>query len=170
MCRFSILRSICVGLLFVAVLVGCAGGGDPVVPDQEREASSVRIFLGELVDEGDTIVVPVEFADAEDLYAFSFRVGFQQGCVEPLEVEWVSPSGEDISTFYLLDRPGFVPVAVANFTGEPGLSGNGTICRLRFRVLRRECMSPWLVDDPEYLVARDHHGRALRMRVGGGPR
>ena len=155
------------------LIMGCSGGsGSPAEPplNDTRSAAGGTISLGAPVETGNEIAIPVEFSDACDLYAMSFRVGFDPDGLRPIGVDWTDVVGDEDSTFQLLDRRGFVPLAFARFSGLPGIAGDGDLCTLRFRILNREHAGVWIIPDEEYLVARDSMGRRLTLLAGGESR
>jgi len=172
--RLSVVRYIAIGALVLIFAINCSGGSDsPVVPDNEdsgRMADAGSVGFGEFEISGDEIIFPVEYSDASDIYAMSFRVGYDSDFLEPVAVEWSSELINEDSTFHMLDRDGYIPLAFARYAPSGGLTGNGELCRLRFRMLGGESRNPWVIGDEEFLVARDSLGRHMRLRVRGGAR
>jgi hypothetical protein len=169
--RLTILRLLAIGVMLVAIAVSCSGKGTPTTPaDQNNSKSTATLSLGDAIETGDEISVPVEYADASDLYSFSFRIGFDPAGLRPEEVMWDKSIGPDDSTFQMLDREGFVPMAIARLSGARGFDGSGTLCTMKFRVLDPNRARPWIIDDPNFLVGRDHTNRPCRMRVRGEAR
>lgn len=158
----------------VALLVyGCSGGsGSPTAPPLQdgREIAGGVLSLGSPEISAGEVTVPVEFSDAYDLYAMSFRVEFDPDGLRPLDVEWGDFVGEEDSTFQFLNADGIVPLAFARFSGLPGIDGDGTLCRIRFRILDPGSADARILPDPDYLVARDSTGRPLTLTVGGESR
>jgi len=152
------------------LIYGCSGGsGSPTAPplDEIRDTVGGVLTLGSPVISGDEIAVSVEYSDAYDLYAMSFRVGFDPAGLRPVGVEWGDIVGDEDSTFRFLNADGIVPLAFARFSGLPGIDGSGTLCTLRFRILDPQSSDVRIIPDMEYLVARDSMGRPLTLTVRG---
>jgi len=171
---FRLLRMIAPGVMLALLIFGCSGGGgNPVTPevqDSSRNAVGGVLTLGEPVDTGDEILIPVEYSQAEDLYAFSFRVGFDSEGLEPAGIEWGEMIQPEDSKFHLLNRCEYIPIAFARFDSLGGMNGTGILCTLRFRMKDRDRAEAWIIDDEEFLVARNSIGNRLRLEVGGGER
>lgn len=169
--RLTIPRVLAIGAVLLALAIGCSrgsGGGDsPTTPELPRETHNVVISIGPGVASGGEIVFPVEFADAVDLYAFSFRIGFDPSGLRPAGVEWSETLGEHDATFHLTNQQGFLPLAFARYDGIRGLDGAGALCTLRFAVLDPGRATPWIIADPAYLVAFNAFGEPLNLLPGG---
>lgn len=164
-------RYVLFGLIALFIAYGCShGSSSPTTPgagELPRDPAGGTIFLGQFEQSGGELVVPVRFRDAVDLYAMSFRIGFDPSGLEPLRVDWGSRvEGED-STFCLMDRPDFIPMAFSRFSIGRGLDGEGTLCMLRFRIINHDRAAPWIINNPEFLVARNSLGEHLTLKVGG---
>ena len=172
--RFTIPKFLATGVILVSILVGCSHGSggptDPGFPDGTNDTPDFTIRLVQGAETANEIEFTVELDDVVDVSALSFRIGFNAESLEPVSVEWGNLVDEEDATFHLLNRPGFVPLAFARMNGLSGLDSGGRLCTLRFRIRSRERVRAWVIDDPEYLVARDSLGRRLRMRVGGDGR
>jgi hypothetical protein len=170
--RLTILRLIATGAILVAIIVGCSGGGsNPTTPpDQLRGASNVILTLGQVTQNGSEISVRVEYSGAVNLRALSFRAGFDPAGLRPMEVQWGEAVTDQDSTFQLLDRDGFLPLALVTFDDSVSLNGSGTLCTLKFTVLDGGRAKPWIIPDPAYLVAKGPQGQPLNMTVGGESR
>lgn len=167
--RLSITRLVATCVLLVAIAIGCSGGGNgPSIPDQSRDASIV-LTLGKAETTNGEISIPVNFSGAKELHAMSCRIGFDPAGLQPLDVQWSGLCPDD-STFQMIDRPGFVPLAIAAFGRPDGINGDGVLCTVRFKVLDSSRARCRIIDDPAYLRARDRKGRPLGMCVGGGSR
>ncbi len=169
--RLSPVRVLALGAIILFLTLGCSHrSGSPMAPDDVGDLAGGTISLGTPVVDGDGISVPVEFSGAVDLYALSFRVGFDPEKLSPVAVEWSDELGEEDSTFQTLDRKGFVPLAFVRFNGISGLRGNGRLCTLRFRRLGEQDSTPWIIADREYLVAYNALRSRLILDVGGEAR
>jgi hypothetical protein len=172
MTRLTFLRFFAMASVLVAVVIGCSGGGGgPVAPvDQQSPDRVIGIALGDIVQSGNELTAEVRFTGAVDMHALSFRVGFDPAGLKPVEVTWSDAVTVEDSTFQLLDRDGFVPLAMATFGGFGSLNGDGSLCTVRFTILDATKSAPWIIPDPAYLVARDSAGQPLSLVAGGGPR
>lgn len=166
--RLQLPRSIVTIVILAFVAIGCSGGsGDPITPGPDHQAAEVSISLGPGEEIDGFMVYPVMLEEVTDISAISFRIGFDTEGLKPVGVEWGDTiTGED-GTFHMLDRPDFLPIAFARMNGRNGIRGDGEFCRVRFRIRDRERIRAWLIDDPDFLVARDSLGNRLRMRVRG---
>lgn len=169
--RLALPRYVVIGLVALVIALGCSKGAHmPTLPgtdEQPRNPAGGTIYLGEFESSGDELIVPVLFRDAFDLYALSFRVGFDQTGLQPLRVEWGSRVEEQDSTFSVMNQHGFVPLAFSRFSVASGLTGEGTLCKLHFRFMDPTMATPWIIRDQEFLVARDSLGGHLTLNVGG---
>jgi len=170
--RLTIPRLVATGAILVAIIVGCSGGGSKPTapPDQLRAVSDVVLTLGQVTRNGNEISVPVEYSGAVNLRALSLRAGFDPAGLRPMEVKWGETVTDKDSTFQLLDRDGFLPLALVTFDDSACLNGSGTLCTLKFTVLDSERAKPWIIADPAYLVAKGPQGQPLNMTVGGESR
>jgi hypothetical protein len=169
--RFTVPRLLVTGAVLVALIVGCSGGGNPSFPtDQNHSLAGPTLKLGDITQTGDEITVAVEYTGAKNVRAMSFRVGFDSAGLRPLDVDWSPSVGGNDSCFQMLDRAGFLPLAMASMGNPDGLTGDGILCNLRFMVLDRGHRMPWIIDDRRFLVAKDIMGRPLNLCVGGGAR
>ena len=166
--RLQLPRSIVTGVILAFVAIGCSGGsGDPITPGPDHQAADVSITLGPGEEIDGFMVYPVMLENVTDISAISFRIGFHPEGLQPVGIEWGDMiTGED-GTFHMLDRPDFLPIAFARMNGRLGINADGEFCRVRFRIRNRERIRAWLIDDPDFLVARDSLGNRLRMRVRG---
>jgi len=173
MYRLRPLRFLATGVILAFLAVGCSHGSrSPVSPDVpgDRSTAAATIALGAVVETGNEISVPVDYSDADDLYAMSFRVGFDPAGLVPVAVEWGRVVEEEDAIFHKLDCSGFVPLAFTRFSGLRGIGGDGTLCTLRFRVLDQERANCRLVADEDYLVAFSSLGERRTLRIGGEAR
>jgi hypothetical protein len=171
--RLSVPRVMVLCAILAWMVCGCSGGsGSPTAPplQENRETAGGVLTLESPVVSGDEISVAVEYSDAHDLYAMSFRIGFDSDGLRPVGVEWGDIVGDEDSTFQFLNAGGIVPLAFARFSGLPGIDGNGTLCTVRFRILDPERTDIGIIQDPDYLVARDSMGRPLTLAAGGESR
>ena len=172
--RFYIPRYLIAVAFFIVLAVACSkGSNSPVAPtDDTNNGDSLggKISLGMPIETGDEIAYPVQFGEAADLYAMSFRVGFEPSGLEPIGVEWSDEVGEEDATFHVCDQRDFVPLAFARYSGMPGLQGHGTIAFVRFRIISRDHRHPWIINDVRFLKARDSVGNNLRLESGGDSR
>jgi hypothetical protein len=171
--RLTFPRSIATGVILAFLALGCAGGsgdGEPTTPSLPREGGRVILSLGTAGELGGRIEIPVDFAEAVDLYALSFRVGFDPEGLRPESVEWSDVVGDEGATFELVNQPGIIPLALVRLDGNRGIEGSGILCVLRFEVLDPGRASPWIVADPGFLVAYDSLKRPVALVVGGEAR
>jgi len=172
--RFYLMRFIAIGALIVALALGCSGGSNsPLSPDASDDSRSIAggtILLGVKIEVGDEISIPVRYSGTDDLYAVSMRIGFDPDGLEPVAVEWSDVVGNDDSTFRHLNHHEYVPLAFARFNGGRGLSGEGTLCTIRFRIRDRDRTRAWLIPDEEFIVASNSLGDRLHLHVGGDAR
>jgi len=161
-------------VLFITVAIlplACSkGSSSPTAPENPRDVSTIQLRLGISEVQDDILSVPVEYSEAEDLYAISFRIGFDITGLQPDSVEWNETLMEDNGTFQMLDRVGFMPLAFARFDGGTGIDGSGELCRLKFRILDPEKSNPWIISDPDFLVARNSRGDRMKISTGGESR
>jgi hypothetical protein len=173
MSRLALPRYVVTGLVAILLALGCSNGrSTPTSPntnEQPRDIAGGILFFGEFETSGDELIVPVLFRGANDLYAFSFRMGFDPSGLQPLRVEWGSIVEEQDSTFCMMDQPGFVPLAFSRFSIASGLSGDGTLCRMHFKILDPAFSAPSIITDQDFLVARNSIGEHLTLSVGGDP-
>ena len=157
-------------LVLISILIfGCSGGGSPSEPNIPRDQEAIVLSLGTLSPEpipGSEVTIPVFVTDAQDLYAFSFRVEFDPNGLRPVDVDWGGFKGETDVVFNPLDRQGFLPLAYARLDGG-AFKGDGTVCILKFTVLDPSIINVRIIDDPEYLVAYDPSHVRLNLTVGG---
>ena len=169
--RFYFSRYITVIVILISLAVACSNGSDsPLSPDDndQSELPGGRISLGIPIDDGSELVIPVDFSEAEDLYAMSFRIGYESQGLELIDVEWDNIVGDEDATFHNRHQRNFVPLAFARYSGMPGLRGHGTLARLRFRIKNQNYSDPWIIRDREFIRARDSLGNELRLEIGGG--
>ena len=155
-------------LLISIMLFGCSGGNpsEPIVP---RNQEGITLTLGILSPEpaqGVEVTIPVLVSDAENLYAFSFRVEFDPAGLKPVDVNWGDFKGETDATFNPLDRPGLLPLGYSRLDGR-GFNGDGTVCTFKFTVLDPTRINIRIVDEPGYLVAYNPAHEILDLVVGG---
>jgi len=172
--RFYFPRFVIVIAILIMLAVACSKGSDsPLVPNDNSDSTDTlggRISLGIPVQDGDEVIIPVEFSGAVDLYAMSFRVGFGPNGLEPVGIQWSNQVGEEDATFSHLNQHNYVPLAFARYSGMPGLDGHGTLAHLRFRILDPNYDGPWIIRDRQFLRARNSIGVELRLEVGGDSR
>ncbi len=171
--RLCFLRSIAAGVILVLLALGCSGGSDsPASPGltDSRTVSITTIALGDAEIAGDELTIPVLLDGINDIYAISFRIGFDPNALMPIGVDWTDSLEDEDATFQMLDRSGFVPLAFARFSGNPGLEAKGTLCTVRFRVIDPENATSWIVPDDSYLVAYNYLGDRLNLQTGGEAR
>ncbi|MFH1675660.1 MAG: cohesin domain-containing protein [bacterium] len=168
--NFKLLWFLIVSGIALTLSVQCShGSGSAVIPDLADNKDNVAaIFsLGESVESDGEMIVPVNFSDANDLYAASLRVSFDPGGLEPIEVDWTGSLSENDSSFDLLDRDGFVPLAFARLKGIRGFDGSGTLCRLKFKILNRDRMKIRIIDDPQFLPGYNSLGSKMHLGLRG---
>ena len=166
--RLTLPRLLFTGAVLVVLIVGCSGGGSPSLPsDQNHSLAGPTLILGDITQTGDEITVAVEYTGAKNVRAMSFRVGFDSNQLQPVNVDWSPSVSDQDSCFEMMDRPGFLPLAMARLGDPDGLSGDGVLCRLRFKVLDARHRNPWIINERGYLVAKDVIGRPLDLCVGG---
>ena len=163
-------RFILKGLLFLSIfallsLPGCSGG-DPVIPEMSEDDSTVVLSLQTDGISGDLITYALNSADVTGVAALSLRLGFDESSMEPVDVEW-SASVEGDAVFQLLDQPGFIPLAYASSDLSSGLSVDGELCSITFRILDPENPDAWIITDPDYLVAYSAERERLTLTTGG---
>ncbi len=167
----SVVHFIAFAVIFACMIVSCSkGSGSPVVPGtttDSRVVSGGIIALGSPEISGDVVSYPLEITNADDLYAFSFRVGFDQTGLSPVNIEWTELVTDEDAVFTLLDRPGFIPVAYSKFSGNYGLTGDGILCTVTFNVLDPENSTPWIIGDEDFLVAKNNFGDSVILEAGG---
>jgi hypothetical protein len=96
--------------------------------------SALALAVPELPGVGETFEVGLEFAGAGEVRALSVELGYDRAVVEPVGVadgELLAAQAAQHVT--LSARPGNVDVALLG--GSGGISGSGTLAKVRFRVL-----------------------------------
>jgi hypothetical protein len=169
MFRFTIPGIICTTLLLVAISIGCSNKGNvsPLVPVDEGDTNEVSIYLGDAVTIDDLVSVPLFVSGAEAVSAISLRIGFNEEYLEPIGVEWSPEFVDGGSTFQLFNQRNYLPLAFAKAGETIGSSNALEICRLRFRLKDGVESIPWIIDDPDHLVAYDLRKTRLAVLTGG---
>jgi hypothetical protein len=165
-----IFAGIFAAMIFAAMIpLACNKGGSsvPTSPDSPREMTTAFIDIGDTSIEGDTLSVTVDYENALDIYALSFRMGYNPGQLSPVDVTWDEIVSSDDSTFDLLNQHGFVPLAFGKFDGNAGISGNGNLVTVKFNILDGNYESPWIINETEYLVGKDSTGSRINIMTGG---
>jgi hypothetical protein len=166
--RLTVTRLFATGILLVAIAIGCSSGKGPLSPEPSRQ-NSMFLSLGNVEQNGNEITIEVNYSRAVELRALSFRLGYDPQGLKPVDIQWNDLSPDD-STFQILNRDGFLPLAIAAFGRPIGIDGNGTLCTIKFQVLDPSRGGVHIIDDPAFLVAKDLTGTSIDMSVGGGSR
>jgi hypothetical protein len=178
----AILRGLLLASFALAVLGGCGGGGQHVMPPVETTAPAGQPAGNSGLPERNILTASLpalsqlapgsEFdfvlsaALAEELYQMSGRIGFDPAVVRPVGSEFGALLPADAVRMSRDDLPDTVPFA---FTAQPGRSGigagRGELLRVRFRLLGSPAggRAVWLVNEAEFLQLRDRIGRRLRF-------
>ena len=165
--RFRLLCFFIVSGIAITLSVQCSHrSGSPTVPDLSNNKNHVAAYVsfGQPEESNGELIVPVNFSDANDLYAASLRVSFDPSGLKPVEVDWTGSLTENDSSFDLTDRDGFVPLAFARLKGVRGFDGSGTLCKLKFSILNGDRKEIRIIDDPEFLLA--YNGIGSKMHLG----
>ncbi len=156
-------------LLIIGITHGCSGGDNPATPGNQNPEDAIRLTLqtpSETITDGAEVSIPILLSNANNLYAFSFRVEYDTYGADPIEVDWGEFRVENDVVFNPTDQPGLLPIAYSMIDGS-GHDGDQKVCTLKFRVLDPAKFNVRIVTDEEYLVGYDFKHERLHLVAGG---
>jgi hypothetical protein len=153
-------------------MVAC-GGGSSVAPQSAAQppAAQPDIALRVAAEPAANSFQTVELRarDVAELYQLSCRIAFDPSAVEPLQCSRGALVDDRAAFFSTTVADGYVPIAFTYHAGEAIATSAGSLAAIEFRILD-DSIDPGyhLIDNEEYLIARDSAGQALTVALEVG--
>jgi len=153
-------------------MVAC-GGGSSVAPQSAVQPPTAQpdLALRVAAEPAANSLQAVELraSDVGELYQLSCRIAFNPAAVEPLQCNRGALVDDRAAFFSTTAASGFVPVAFTYHAGEAIATPAGSLAAIEFRIID-DSIDPGyhLIDDEEYLIARNSAGQALTVALEVG--
>jgi hypothetical protein len=158
--------SVLAAALCVLLLSGCGG----TLSGPKRGTARVALEL-ETLAAAEQLTVTLSASDASELHQLACRVAYNPDALRFTGAERGTLVDSRAVFFTTAKGAGYVPVAFTYHTGETIPASSGCIATLRFDVLDASAdTGVALVQDAEFLVARDALKRSIDVRVSGAAR